>query len=403
MSGMKGVFKEGWHPKGKDGGRESWRGDFKGINQVAGWVGKGKEKDAGRADHVSRPLSSLKDPASFGPPPKHINYHGPAAVPDQTTPNRRGLGAPLAPEQIERQNAERQQEEEERAAEEAAQKAAVPPLPYRANRTGLTTTNLPPPPVRRVDSPVGSPVESLGTRPRPNVPPRLPARTNSIPSQSPSPPPAYSQTPAPPSRSQSYINENAVNRLTQAGVSVPALGIGSRGSNAASPVSAQAPVNELQSRFTRLRTTESNPPAEGTTLAEKQAAVNTAQKLRSDPSSVSAAEARSAASTANNFRERHNDTIQAGMRKLNGINDKYGITKRFNNFIEEGKAPADSGAAGQPPPPPPHPNRSSSSVDLDALNRRKPPPPPPPPKKSSMRAAPVSPPPPPLPLGTKPR
>lgn len=27
-------LKEGWHPKGKDGKKESWRGDFKGINQV---------------------------------------------------------------------------------------------------------------------------------------------------------------------------------------------------------------------------------------------------------------------------------------------------------------------------------------------------------------------------------
>jgi hypothetical protein len=33
---MSGTFslKSGWHPKGKDGGKESWRGDFKGINQV---------------------------------------------------------------------------------------------------------------------------------------------------------------------------------------------------------------------------------------------------------------------------------------------------------------------------------------------------------------------------------
>ena len=34
MSGFSGVMKSGWHPKGKDGGKESWRGDFKGINQV---------------------------------------------------------------------------------------------------------------------------------------------------------------------------------------------------------------------------------------------------------------------------------------------------------------------------------------------------------------------------------
>ena len=34
MDNVKGVMKGGWHPKGKDGGKESWRGDFKGINQV---------------------------------------------------------------------------------------------------------------------------------------------------------------------------------------------------------------------------------------------------------------------------------------------------------------------------------------------------------------------------------
>jgi hypothetical protein len=27
-------MKGGWHPKGKDGKKESWRGDFKGIDQV---------------------------------------------------------------------------------------------------------------------------------------------------------------------------------------------------------------------------------------------------------------------------------------------------------------------------------------------------------------------------------
>lgn len=35
--GFKGMMKNGWHPKGKDGGRESWRGDFKGINQVVNY------------------------------------------------------------------------------------------------------------------------------------------------------------------------------------------------------------------------------------------------------------------------------------------------------------------------------------------------------------------------------
>lgn len=34
MSGFGKVMKEGWHPKSRQGGKESWRGDFKGINQV---------------------------------------------------------------------------------------------------------------------------------------------------------------------------------------------------------------------------------------------------------------------------------------------------------------------------------------------------------------------------------
>jgi hypothetical protein len=31
---IRNMMKEGWQPKGRDGGKESWRGDFKGINQV---------------------------------------------------------------------------------------------------------------------------------------------------------------------------------------------------------------------------------------------------------------------------------------------------------------------------------------------------------------------------------
>lgn len=85
MPDFKELAKGGWHPKGKDGNSESWRGDFKGLNQVAGWVGKGKEPTVPAAERTSRPLSTLKDPASFGPPPKHINYHGGAALPTQVS------------------------------------------------------------------------------------------------------------------------------------------------------------------------------------------------------------------------------------------------------------------------------------------------------------------------------
>lgn len=89
MPDFKNIAKGGWHPKGKDGkSNESWRGDFKGFDQVAGWMGKGKGPNAqGEEEHISRPLSSLKDPSAFGPPPKNVNHHGGAALPKSVFSN----------------------------------------------------------------------------------------------------------------------------------------------------------------------------------------------------------------------------------------------------------------------------------------------------------------------------
>ncbi|PYH90017.1 hypothetical protein BO71DRAFT_402586 [Aspergillus ellipticus CBS 707.79] len=400
MSGFRGVMKDGWHPKSRDGKKESWRNDFKGINQVAGWMGKDKDKNDDAEEHVSAPLSSLKDPASFGPPPKHVKYHGAAALPNETTPDRSGLGAPLSREQINYQNAQQQQQEQDEM--EEAQKPAGPPLPYRANRTGLDTSNLPPPPVRLMDSPVEA-TAAPSPRPKPNLPPRLPSRNNTTPSpHPPTPPPAYS-----PQVLEGHLNQDATSRLSQAGVSVPAFGIGNNSnqwrrdsstSGTASPTTAgpvsQTPVNELQNRFSQLRTTPSRspappPPARGNSISTQ-------------PSSISTCDTRSGSSTINDFREPHNDKIQAGKQKLSGINEKCGISQRVNKAFGDQKNPENAA-----PPIPPHPNanRSTSSIDSDALSRKKAPPPPPP-KKAGMRSTPVpgaAPSPPPLPLSTKPR
>ncbi|RJE21597.1 hypothetical protein PHISCL_06057 [Aspergillus sclerotialis] len=362
MSGFKDVLKEGWHPKGKTGGKESWRGDFKGINQVAGWMGKGKDPyESERTNHVSKPLSSLKDPASFGPPPKHI---------------KRGLGAPLSNEQIDSQNARQQEAEIE---EEEPAKPAPPQLPYRADRTGLSrTTNLPPPPPRRINSSTDS-ASTGSSRPKAPPPPIPPRR------QSPSPPPAYTPEPTIADSSDGYLNQQATSNLSRAGVSVPALGIGDNNSG-------NAPVNELQSRFARMDTNSPSsaspappPPARGASYQSNSSS--------STPASQSQ-------STFNHFKERHSDQIEAGKQKISGINEKYGISRRINNFIEDQKSPAHQG-----PPPPPHPNRSSSNTDMNTMNRKKAPPPPPP-KKPEMRSSAAnspSPVPPPLPLDTKPR
>ncbi|KAL4809327.1 hypothetical protein BDV18DRAFT_157083 [Aspergillus unguis] len=402
MSGFKGIVQNGWHPKGRDGKKESWRNDFKGVNQVAGWMGKGKDpKDEERENHVSRPLESLKDPASFGPPPKHVKYHGAAALQNQTTPDRSGVGAPISQTHINNQYAYQQQqeaeeEEERRRAEEAAKR---PPVPYRADRTGLDTSTLPPPP-RRVSS-VASPAPSpASSRPKPpSVPPRVPPRTNT--SHTPPPPPAYSPTPSATEQTQPLegeLNQAATSRLNQAGVSVPALGIGGRSSNPTSPSAGynQAPVNELQSRFSQMRTDSASSHSSAPAPPVRQT-----QSPATSGSNVA-----NAKSAFNDFRSKHSGHIESGKQKVTGINQKYGITDRIHNAIDSNKSVSSERA----PPIPPHPNlnrsATSSSTDTASLAQRKAPPPPPPQKKAGLRSTPVStgsPAPPPLPLGTKPR
>ncbi|KAL4915527.1 hypothetical protein BDW62DRAFT_123348 [Aspergillus aurantiobrunneus] len=398
MSGFKGIMKDGWHPKGRDGKKESWRNDFKGVNQVAGWMGKGKDKDDDRENHVSRPISSLKDPSTFGPPPKHVKYHGAAALPNDSTPDRSGLGAPLSQTHINKQDAQRQraEEEEEEERRQAEETAKRPPEPYRANRTGIDTSTLLPPP-RRVGSAAESASRTATSRAKPSVPPRLPPRTNTTPS----PPPAYSPTPQATEQTQAadgYLNQAAASRLNQAGVSVSALGIGASSPSPSSPSTGhanQAPVNELQSRFSQLRT--------NTASSASSAPSPPVQPTQSPASSVpSAANAKAA---FNDFRSKHSDQIETGKQKLSGINQKYGITNRINNALD-----SKSNNAEQAPPLPPHPNlnrsATTSSTDTESLAQRKEPPPPPPQKKAGLRSTPVStgsPVPPPLPLGTKPR
>ncbi|KIX07773.1 uncharacterized protein Z518_02427 [Rhinocladiella mackenziei CBS 650.93] len=470
MSNFRSVMKEGWHPKGKDGGKESWRGDFKGINQVAGWMGKGRDPHKNdTVEHMSRPLSSLKDPASFGPPPKNINYHGGAALPNEVTPHTGGWGAPLTQEQI--QNANRAANGPTQEEMEEEKRRAAPPLPYRADRTGLKTDHLPLPPSHRDVNRSPSLVETQSPQPKPGLPPRLPSRQNTGASATPpavnpptsqatAPPPYESIASSQPRTQQKTdygISQGAVNRLSNAGVSVPAFGIGtdtsskpwqneqSRSNAAESPSPNPEPavnqLSELQSRFARMNangngsqqsttppfvTPVQSPPVappsvqptptsaphqpqtQGTTWAEKQAALRTAQDIHRDPSKVSVSDARSAATTANSFRERHQDSINAAGAKANEWNKKYNVTGRLNSFLEKHSSPASE----NPPPvnttPAPAPmsvQTTPQSPEIAASISRKPPPPPP--KKPanmqgnlSSHTGAVSPPP--VPLGTKP-
>ncbi|RDW84567.1 hypothetical protein BP6252_02157 [Coleophoma cylindrospora] len=404
MSGFKDIAKGGWHPKGKDGNsKESWRGDFKGINQVAGWMGKGKSSSGEAPEHTSQPISTLKDPSSFGPPPKNANYHGGAAFPNQTTPDRNGLGRPLSTEDIAAQRAQEEEEEAARQAEEA--EARKPPVPYRANTSGLRTSHLPPPPIRR-DGADGS---AASTKPpAPRLPPRLPPRQNSNPSAATPPaPPPYSAAVAEPAH-RGILNQGSLNRLSAAGVSVPGFGIGNKQppppparSAAASPApsTSSSQMNELQSRFSRLSSSSPKPeaPSQGTTFAQKQAALKTASSFRNNPSSVSLSDAKAAASTANNFRERHGEQVKSGWASANKLNTKYGIADKVGAY----GAPAQASTLPQP-----EERTASPGIELrDNTVVKKKPPPPPPTKRANLTANGVKGEgtPPPIPLSSKPK
>ncbi|RFU30998.1 hypothetical protein B7463_g5324, partial [Scytalidium lignicola] len=410
MSGFKDTIKGGWHPKGKDGkSKESWRGDFKGINQVAGWMGKGKDPKAGDSseERIARPLSTLKDPALFGPPPKNVNYHGGAALPHKITPDTRGLGAPLTREQIQAKQ-EAEEEEARRQAEEEEEKMhAGPPVPYRADTTGLSTSNLPPPPGRKDGADGRTPVVQTMDRPKPpGLPPRLPPRQNSSTVSSPR---SNREEVEPPSH-RGILNQGSLNRLGAAGISVPGFGVGGSPNESASPalsprtsatspqpVANTAQLNELQSRFSRLSTpTASNPdsPSEGTSFSQKQAAFKTASSFRKDPSSVSFSDMKNAASTANNFRERHGEQVASGLNTANNMNTKYGVTNKIGSY----------GGTRSPEPEVGHQidmrdNTVADSGTAITASKKKPPPPPPK-KRADLAGSSVSSPP--VPVSTRP-
>jgi hypothetical protein len=377
----------------------------------------GKSKDTSAVDkaheHASRPLSTLKDPSSFGPPPKNVNYHGGAAVPNQITPDRSGFGAPLTQAEIQARR-QKEEEEREREAEEERRKAA-PPVPFRVDTTGLSTAHLPPPPGRK-DGADGK-TSAVAAKPKPGLPPRLPPRQSSTSSQTPvSPPPKYSAAVAEPPAHKGILNQGSLNRLGAAGVSVPGFGIGGKQplsppprttqteAETASPLASKTSMpnsgpnlNELQSRFSRLSTSSSNSeaPSQGTTFAQKQAALRTASAFRNDPSSVSLNDARNAASTANNFRQRHGDQVASGWKSANSLNQKYGLSDKVGKYTTPG---SNDPVATLEPEASPHIEMRDNTIAVKKA------PPPPPKKKPELAGAPTAGAgPPPVPLASKPK
>ncbi|KAG5931521.1 hypothetical protein E4U53_001723 [Claviceps sorghi] len=396
MSGFKEVMKNGWHPE-KSG--TTLRGS------VSGLMGRNKDSPSPSSNHVARPLSDLKDPASFAPPPRRT---GPGLAPAASPSLSAKRSVLSSPSNYKNSGGDRASHPTASQEEVHSQR---PSPPYRANTTGLSTQHLPRPPVRRDRADDTSPSSDSETAGRtaaskatlapPSLPPRLPPR------RAPS-------SPGGEEKGQSLLNGASINSLGAAGVSAPALGIG--GGRAATPgsqVSSPPPaasvtgpgkwgshVNDLQGRFAKMKspspaTSAEEPPSQGTTWAQKQAALKTASNFHKDPSSVSFSDAKAAAATANNFRQRHGEQVASGAKTANSLNQKYGLMDKVSS--------AYTGTEN------PHPQLEAASSALSGVaGKKKPPPPPPPAKKKPGLANPAlaahqeRPSPPPVPLSTRP-
>ncbi|KAK6497368.1 hypothetical protein TWF481_011777 [Arthrobotrys musiformis] len=419
MNSLKSIAKGGWHPEKSSSSSSSRSGDnerfknFKGLQQVANWTGHGT-KSGGSQDPSTvntRPLTSLKDPYSFGAPPKR-DPKAPLPPPSQgSVLGGEPTPVPAIPEPPVQQ-------------EETHQ-----PRGFQVNTTGLNTSGLPAPPKRSLGTTTSTPAP-LSNRPTPPLPsrsqpPPLPGRQPSA-STSAQDKPAGFPNLAGPSVTPSTLA--ASKRLGQAGISVPGLGIGAvspslPSRNVPTPPShgasqgVAASAGELSSRFSKLKTSSasSSPtaaaeaPPTGTTWAEKQAALKTISQARKDPTSVSFSDAAAAAKTADNFRQRHGDQVVKGYRQAeaaglvddstrsklvgqgapnDGLQPKWGdAASRLSKASSTYNADITSATRGG----------SNSPALASVLGKKKPPPPP----KPKTLETPNSPPP--IPLGTKPK
>ena len=413
-------------------------------------MGKGKKDSTTEAyEHRPVPIASLKNPEAFGPPPKRVDS---AAIPKQVTPTRVEGGEGLDIDAV-RETDDESSQEFGYAKETSVGRKAPPPIPYRAKSTGDLTTNAP-----KRSLPGDQGVEGFKPKPKPSLPPRLPPRQISVSPQTPSsPPPAYSTTLPPKAAvSNPHLNQGSLRRLGLAGITVPELGIeaGSRASSLRqaddgnsktrpSPGEAKGldkPNSQLPkfSDFSSIQKAAGpGSPSQGTTLAQKKAALKTAAAFRKDPSSVSLADAKATASTMNNFRERHGDQVAAGTKSANALNQKYDISSKLagqdptmrrsgdttsiaetdsiaatpssirsgwtsaNRLSQKHILSHESGGGASSPTPIKEPAQlasQASNTDLEIRVKR--PPPPPPKKKISSNATSN---PPPIPLNSKPK
>ncbi|EEY16708.1 conserved hypothetical protein [Verticillium alfalfae VaMs.102] len=122
------IVKGGWHPEKKG---TTFKGQMKGL------VGRGdKDKDEERANHVSRPIASLRDPASFAPPPKRTADQ---PLPPPISRTSTASSAAGGPPSYNDSNRYATQQQQYGAVAEEEDDTPAPPKPYRVDTTGLST------------------------------------------------------------------------------------------------------------------------------------------------------------------------------------------------------------------------------------------------------------------------
>ena len=300
----------------------------------------GKES-AGEEERVARPITALKDPNSFAPPPKHRSAYG----------------------------------------DDVAKASISPP-------TG-SAPPLPPPTPRRATA-------ADGARAPPPVPPRLPPRRNTT---------DVTEEDLHERGGLSAGAASAMGRLGRAGISVPGFETKKVDGDGHSPASSNhqilpppprsniGSIGAIGNRFSKPSISAAVPTT-GTTMAEKQAAVKTANQFYKDPSKVSFSDARAAASTARNFQQRHGEQVADGIRAGNELKDKHG--EKVSQGLKYGtelknrvaSAPPDAHRQHTPPPPP---RRNEDTHEAEYA------PPPPPRRTRDHEVVTPSPPPPHLP------
>ena len=316
----------------------------------------------------------MKDPSCFGPPPKTVAYHGVAVASDTLGPRSESLS---------RESSNHHRPGSVSFEEDANKVSALRP-PLRSTTTEPHNASVPKPPPRSGPSDVGVVLPARSSKP--SLPPRLPPRQGSSAS------PTQDVT-SPAQRGHiGYLNQGALARLGQAGVSVPDLNVGdkisppisSRRSEPRHTANTQEAVKSTiradlganLSRFSHQSTT-STAPGGGTTFAQKQAALRTASSFKTDPSSVSLNDGLAAVSTANNFRERHGKQTAQGLKYANGLNEKFAIASKVNALAshvtpandQKGatEQPSLMAAKKKPPPPPPKKRELQVAADLETL------------------------------------